>query len=184
MDRAANHALRDARPNPHVLAPGDVLDVPDPDEQQIAFSPGGRQRFQSVVPKTHLRLRLALANGAPAANKRFELELPGAAHPLRGSTDGDGVLDAQIGVLHTSAMVLLFLDGDWPVRIPVRLGYLDPIDRPTGIAARLRNLGYDVGEGSQALAEAVRTFQREASLPVTGAVDDATRTQLVDRHGV
>lgn len=184
LDRDANHGLRDARANPHVLAPGDVLDVPEPAVRQLAFSPGGTKRYTASVPRTNLRLKLTTPTGEAAANKRFQVELPGAKSPIEGTTDGDGVLDVPIGVNYTSATILLFLGEEDPIRLPVRIGHLDPEHLDSGVAGRLRNLGYSVGEGSEALAQGVRAFQRRESLPESGVVDEDTRARLVERHGV
>jgi hypothetical protein len=61
----------------------------------------------------------------------------------------------------------------------LQLGTLDPIDTSTGLTARLFNLGY----GTDDIAEAIRAFQAKKRLPVTGQADDATRSRLVSEFG-
>ena len=184
LGRPGNHALRTSRPNPYVLAPGDIVDVPEPNAQRIPFSPGGTARYRVRIPKTHLRVKLTTPKGEPAKNKRFEVVAPGAKEPIKGTTDGDGVLDVEIGVLHASVMVRLFLDGDDPLLVPILVGHLDPIDQGSGVRGRLKNLGYAVGEGAEALALAIDAFQRAHHLPPTGVADRGTLDAINDAHGV
>jgi hypothetical protein len=183
MDREGNRALRDARDNVHVLSPGDVLDVPPPAERRIPFSSGGTARYKARVPKTHLRLKLVLPNGDAAANEPFEVSVPGGREPIAGTTDGEGVLDVEMAVTHTRAVVRVFRDGDHAVEVPVLVGHLDPVGEASGVRGRLANLGYAVGEGPDALSAAVRAFQRHEELVESGTVDDETRARLVERHG-
>lgn len=183
MNRDGNSALRDARPNHHVLAPGDVVDVPDAVERRIAFTHGGTARYKARVPKAHVRLRLLLPSGDPAANKRFEVAVPGARAPITGTSDGDGVVDVEVAVLHTHATLRLQLgERDW-LEIPVHIGHMDPDALESGVRARLANLGHAPGQGADALADAVRRFQIGEELPVTGVVDDETRARLLERSG-
>jgi hypothetical protein len=68
---------------------------------------------------------------------------------------------------------------------PVRVGDMDPIDEPSGVAKRLVHLGYLVDEPDEdpdAVADAVRRFQRREALPETGQVDDATKAALLRAH--
>lgn len=183
MDREANHALRDARGNHHVLAPGDVLDVPEREARKISFTRGGTARYTARVPKTHLRMKFVTPTGEAAANKRCEVSVPGASEPIAATTDGDGVLDVEMTVTHTRATVKLFLSGDDFLEIPVLVGHLDPHTDDSGARQRLANLGYATGAGPTALAAAVRRFQRAEELSETGVLDDGTRARLRERHG-
>ncbi len=184
LDRSANERLRDARPNPHVLAPGDVVDVPEASAREVDFRSGGTVRYKARVPKTHVHLALRDEAGNAAANKRCEVVLPGAREPLATQTDGDGKLEVAIAVHHMAATLRVWLsdEGD-PLEIPLHIGHLDPIDRASGVGGRLHNLGYAVGAGGEGLAEAVRAFQRAEGLTDTGVADDTTRARLVERHG-
>ncbi|MFO0550729.1 MAG: peptidoglycan-binding domain-containing protein [Polyangiaceae bacterium] len=184
MARQENKALAQARPNANVLAPGDVVDVPEQTRQPVSFSPGGTAKYRVRVQKTHVRLKLVQPDGKAIANKRFEVVSSGAKRPVEGRTDGDGVLDALVSVHQTHAQVRVFVDGDEPLEFPVLIGHLDPISEPTGVAGRLRNLGYSVAIGVEGLAAAVAAFQRDQGLPETGQVDDATREALEQHHGV
>ena len=52
----------------------------------------------------------------------------------------------------------------------IMLGHIDPIDTPSGIKARLENLGYECGEDDNTLdqmtIEAIRMFQADNDLKI------------------
>jgi peptidoglycan hydrolase-like protein with peptidoglycan-binding domain len=68
---------------------------------------------------------------------------------------------------------------------------MDPITEPSGVRARLANLGYrgvsDDNVGAEwnepGLVYALSAFQRDQHLEVTGTLDDATRDALQERYG-
>jgi hypothetical protein len=68
----------------------------------------------------------------------------------------------------------------------LNLGYLNPEDSNSGVQARLKNLGYYLGEITGKIddetQEALRAFQRDRELPETGEADDATREALASAH--
>jgi N-acetylmuramoyl-L-alanine amidase len=76
---------------------------------------------------------------------------------------------------------------------PLRIGHLNPMDETpdegvSGIQARLRNLGYDVGPIDHRLGRrtraAIRAFQRDnPPLVVDGICGPKTRAKLIEKHG-
>lgn len=62
------------------------------------------------------------------------------------------------------------------------LRHLDPASEVTGAQGRLRNLGYPCGDIDGVLGprtkEALRAFQKDNALEVTGELDDATESKL------
>src|SRR4051812_21451021 len=47
-----NRVLRERRPNPDILTPGDILHVPDaPTLEPLKLSAGGTNKFKAKVPK-------------------------------------------------------------------------------------------------------------------------------------
>jgi peptidoglycan hydrolase-like protein with peptidoglycan-binding domain len=67
------------------------------------------------------------------------------------------------------------------LELDILFGSLDPIEELSGVQKRLVNLGFDCpvdGEVSDETTAAIEAFQRLFSLPVTGAVDNATRQKL------
>lgn len=180
----ANDALRELRPNPDMLAPGDVLHVPRADAAApLSLSTGSRNRFRVRVPT--VRVRVAIGRGGTLVrNERFEAR-PSAdrgAPPLAtGSTDGDGIAELEVpaDVRH----VRLTLPGRG-LAFELRVGDLDPLETATGLRARLRQLGYYVGSGGPAeVARALAAFQTDHGITVTGTLDAPTRAAIVDAHG-
>lgn len=64
---------------------------------------------------------------------------------------------------------------------------MNPADDNAGAQGRLKNLGYYTGPLSGSVdddtTDAVRRFQQDAGLPVTGQLDTATQSALAQRHG-
>jgi Putative peptidoglycan binding domain len=182
----SNAGLKAARKDPNVLAPGDVVHVPDRRDRVVERPTTQRHRFRLKNTPALLNVRL-LKDDRPRKNLRFVLEVDDV-EVARGSTDDEGRIqhppippDARMGLLRVTNEL-----GELEV-YSLALGHLDPIGTIAGVQGRLRSLGcFDGapdGEDSPALADAVRRFQRNAGLPETGVVDDALRGQLEEAHG-
>jgi peptidoglycan hydrolase-like protein with peptidoglycan-binding domain len=102
------------------------------------------------------------------------------------TTDAEGI-ERSISPLARSGT--LTVDGHvWTLQ----LAALNPVDNTadhgvSGIQARLLNLGYDVGEvdgvaGPKTRA-AIRAFQQEHRLALSGDLNQATRDKVVAIHG-
>lgn len=181
---AANAGLRARRKDPNVLHPGDVVVIPDKEVREEPRPTDARHRFVIKGRPETLRLRLLNEMDHPMANLSYALVCGGQT--LRGTTSAEGELKENIPPLEKEAR--LFLDvGDQPREITLRLGGLDPIDEVSGVQSRLANLGYDPGRADGILGprthEALREFQQQYALPVTGEMDPATLARLKDRHG-
>lgn len=180
----ANDALREVRPDPDMLAPGDILHVPRAEPAApLSLSTGARNRFRVRVPT--VRVRVAIGRGGTLVRSEPFEARPSAdreAPPIAtGSTDGDGI--AELEVPADLRHVRLTLPGRG-LAFELRVGDLDPIDTPTGLRARLRQLGYFLGSGGpDEVARALAAFQADHGLDVTGALDAATRAAIRDAHG-
>jgi hypothetical protein len=198
-DAPDNRDLMKARPDPGVLYPGDEVFVPDsPDAPKVVTASTERlHRYVVTLPKTLLRIQVKDEEERPLAGKKYELDLGGGV-VRRGSTDGDGILEEAIDPSLTQAR-LTVLDGEGD-RAPtylwdIAIGALNPVDVPSGIGARLNNLGFFGGEANDSIDEvddapydermamAVAGFQKALGLEPTGALDAATRAKLVETHG-
>lgn len=172
-----NAALRAAR-NPDLLAPGDVLFIPDKQPRTVSVQTG--QRRTIVVERTTVKLRLALRDllGAPRAGVACTLEVDGTSHAL--TSDGSGVVEVEIDARAREARLV-----DGGVEQILQIGWLTPADSAAGAAARLRNLGYLVAaeDDEPALRLAVELFQVDHALPVDGQWRSIT-TKLVEIHGI
>lgn len=179
---AKNSDLRAARPNHNILAPGDILYVPEHPPPGLALRPNTTNRYSAQVPTARIVFNLAPPAGdtgggsgaSPFANEAYIVE--GLGDPRQGSADGNGqvALDVPIDI----AEVHLRFDR-LGLSVPVRVGHLDPISVPSGVRQRLSHLGHcaeDVGD-------ALREFQRAHGLTESGELDDATRSALEQAHG-
>jgi N-acetylmuramoyl-L-alanine amidase len=190
-DDPANADLKNARKNANVIFPGDEVVVPDPKESNKNESCGTekRHKFQIKLPKTWLRIALHDEDDKPLSGKSFRLEI--GDDQYEGTTDGDGVVEQAVSPTAVNATLTLFLTSDkakgeryvWDVSI----GHLDPIESVEGAQARLNNLGYPAGptdgDPGPRTEAALRTFQKDAGLTVTGDYDDATKNKLLELHG-
>ncbi len=185
-DAPENGELRELRPNPQVLQPGDVVVIPDNKDPALRVSLDKRtivaKRKRDVQP---LRILLRLSDGEPLANRDYRLAFEG--QEVRGKTDAAGLLREEIpvGVLKAQLQV-------GKETRTLLIGFLDPLqDSPdkgiAGVQGRLKNLGlYDGpidGKSNAELEEAIRSFQSNEDLPETGEADEETLDKLLEVHG-
>jgi hypothetical protein len=185
-----NAALKKLRREQYgILLPGDVLEIPERRLKVVELATGKRHTLRVKNRVMRLRVRF-LVNRKPRSRQTFAMEVDGA--PRDGVTDADGWLDEAIPVA-TKRVRVVFDDrderqdpGDVEEHV-FRVGALDPIDHPTGLQARLRNLGFYPGKIDGHVGEvtvaAIRAFQRYAKVPATGEVDDVTRSALELAYG-
>ncbi|MFO0555575.1 MAG: peptidoglycan-binding domain-containing protein [Polyangiaceae bacterium] len=175
-----NAALRERRPNRDILYPGDILEIPDAEPNAAPVQQGSSNDYSAAIPKVKITVLLEGPEG-PLANEPFSIE--GLAETT-GSTNGAGEIDLEIPVDVKSFTVSL-TQKEYAYNILV--GHLDPPTEDSGIRQRLTNLGIfrraSPPEDAAAYRAAIREFQRQKSLPITGEVDDATREAIVSAHG-
>jgi hypothetical protein len=152
--------------------------------------PPQRERHEDRVTEQRHRFR---RKGAPVVLRLyFEIvDEARADEPYRADVDGvihEGVLDAEgfleLKVPPSARQAEIFIGQDDEPYL-VSLGHLDPESTPSGARGRLVNLGYDPGHGppeDPAFRDAVRSFQRDRDLDVTGELDSATLEELGARH--
>ncbi len=180
-----NADLRAQRDNPDQLVTGDVLYVPEPTRKWLPLKVGATNAFAAPRPKVKIHLRF-VAEGKALANEKYAIE----GEDLKGTTDGDGCIECEIA-LTTAAVRVRFIERR--EIYTAHVGHLDPASEPSGARQRLAALGA-FGRASaarvamtaiseEALADALRVFQRTNKLDVTGELDEATRAKLVDLHG-
>ncbi len=187
-DHADNAAFRAKRPNPNVIYPGDELAIPDKDTKQVTLGTTSKHTLQVKRQKVMLRVELRDELDEPLAGKEYELKLGQSVY--EGTTDGDGILEEKVKASEELGELTVWGSSDreaerWFWNISV--GHLDPVEELVGVRQRLNNLGYYCeargAEADDSLRFAVKGFQRAAELEVTGEVDDATRSKLVELHG-
>jgi N-acetylmuramoyl-L-alanine amidase len=179
-----NANLRQKRPDPNLLYPGDEVVIPDRQKKTLVLPTGARHRIVITLPKRKVSVRVLNAEGKPAANQRFTIEADGDTH--KGTTDGEGI---ATGLLPANVQIaVLCVNGG---RTVLDLGHLNPIeetedDGVSGSQARLKNLGYLPGamdgELGPKTASALCAFQRDRQLDETGELDRNTLRALKDDH--
>jgi hypothetical protein len=171
----ANRALRERRPSPSLLAPGDVLHVPiDPSERGVEVYPKQANRYRARTPLVEVTVVLRDEAGEPSCvGEAFAAFVRGER--VEGVVAEGGRVRLSVPVTESEVTVVLERLG---VVMPVRVGHLDPLDEASGVRHRLDHLGYDTSD----LDEATRAFQRAHELEPTGVVDEATRRALRRGH--
>jgi N-acetylmuramoyl-L-alanine amidase len=176
-DHEENAALREQRPNAHILLPGDRVFVPARDEGGLRVERGQTHRFRGARPRSRLSLHLRGDDGQPVSGRRYTLEVAGES--FAGTTGADGAVDHSVDARARQGTLRLY-QGDTPVHtMTLAIGHLDPVDTESGAHHRLTNLGY---ARSDELDERLRAFQRDHGLPQSGALDAATRAKLSELH--
>jgi hypothetical protein len=176
-----NEALTKQRKNRDMLCPGDLLFVPGEPPEPLALSVGTVNAYQATVPKTPVKVHFD-PKASEVANKPFEVHGAGGEKPLTGTVSGDGAVEFDVPVNVRWVEVVI---PDAGIRTSIHVGDLDPIDEPSGVTQRLRNLGLlplkgDVSD--EDIAAALRTLQKRNGLPPTGTLDDPTKAAVAAAH--
>src|SRR5262249_10848825 len=158
---------------PNVLYPNDVVFVPDLRPKQIACPTEKRHPFVKKGSRAKLKIRL-LDGKDPRANVPYKLQIDGIW--IEGTTDSDGYLEQP---LPPSARKGQLLVGQGPTQDvhDLDFGHVDPIQTDSGVAKRLHDLGYETGSDPSI---AIRGFQADQGLEVTGQADDAFKQKLTE----
>lgn len=181
-DHGQNADLRQKRPNPNVLFPGDRLYIPDKELKSVSRSTNQQHTFQVKAQRLKLRLVLEDLYEKPIANAPCELHVESEIHQL--TTDGRGKIEQDIPTTAENVRLIIrsketALDD---LIIPIKIGHLDPVDEMTGQQARLANLGYYTGpidgQENPAFRLAVEEFQCDQGLAVDGVCGPQAQAKL------
>lgn len=181
-----NAALKARRKDMNILAPGDALVIPARRSLWIEASTAKRYALRQKGGAQTLNIRF-LFGTRPRANLDYLLKIAcddGAIMADQaGKTDADGFVKATVPPATISAEITL-LDGPLREVHSFAVGAVRPIDTLEGVQARLRNLGYDCADEDASsgpmTGAALRAFQQDHQLAVSGEIDDATRATLQD----
>jgi N-acetylmuramoyl-L-alanine amidase len=183
-DADNNATLKAQRRDMNVLLPGDVVWIPDVSVVGRSCEIGKRHVFRRKGVPAALRLQL-MRNGNPRADLPYRLTIGDTV--LKGKTDAQGRLHVFVSPQARDATLYL---GTEEERVQLQLGAMDPEDSPSGIEKRLINLGYLTASAAESpddgtrLRGALRQFQADRKLDITGEADAATRASLVSTHDV
>ncbi len=183
-----NAEFKKKRPNPHVLAPGDQIVIPDKRPGDVSVPTGSTHQFKLKTGVTLLRTALLDSAQKPISGKKYKLAA--GEKQYEGVTDSEGVIERNIPDDVEEVTLFLWAEGDPPKRprvLKLKVGHLDPVDLVTGVQARLKNLGYECGpiDGtvSDKTQEALKAFQKSQGLTEDGQPSDETKAKLREVHG-
>jgi hypothetical protein len=173
-----NLTLRNQRGNPNVLAPGDLVYIPDR-ELRYESKPVDRRHNFVLSEKRRQLLRIQWIDHDYQVIKGKRYVLAAAGTFVAGEFDERGFIEQWIPIECHEAKLTVWLRGD-PARpgktYVLKIGDLDPAENMTGRKGRLANLalfaGELTGDDDPDVEQAERILLRE------------TGQGLVGRHGV
>jgi N-acetylmuramoyl-L-alanine amidase len=177
----ANEALRGKRTDMNVLMAGDQVFVPAIRPKYEKRPSGATHRFKRKGLPARFRIQLFDRN-VPRANQPFTLRVDGREE--KGTTDAGGIVSCFVPAQSKTGELVVGEEGE-QLTLLLEFGHLDPLNELSGVQHRLTNLGYDCGAGGELDAEmvnALKRFQGDNGLDVTGAIDDATLAKLEAVH--
>lgn len=176
------HLREGAHARPEIIAPGQKVHLKELERSTEDGAMDSRHVFRRRDVPIRLRVRL-LQCGEPRGNLAYQFEVAGEARD--GTTDTDGLLDEIIPFDATEAMVRLTDEHEGELYV-FKIGYLDPVECLSGVQARLHNLGYNPGPIDNIMGprteRAIKVFQKDHDLTITGEPDDETMDALVEDH--
>lgn len=184
-DDPANAELKNARKDPELLVPGDRMSIAAVRPKNVACATGELHVFRITGRKTTVTIYVEDEEGAPFADKRYELVAGDAT--ISGTTDDSGKLEATIDARARDGTLRVWLEEPGlpdPYEREVRFGELPPADHPDGLQRRLANLSLWFGSSEDLSPAALSAFQTAQGIEATGAADDATLQKLVEIHRV
>lgn len=176
-DHPENAELKAKRKDPSLLFEDDEIFIPDMKPKELSKAGEQTHTFKRKGEPCKIKIQL-LKLGKPRANEDYVIEIEGKQ--ITGKTDGDGQIEQFIpGESQNGKLILRGGKEEYPLKI----GYLDPVDEIAGVKQRLNNLGYpcgseDAGELEEKAVEALKMFQAEQGLEVTGKIDNALKAKL------
>lgn len=183
----ANAKLKQIRPNPNVLFPGDAVIIPETAPKKLKLATARTHPIKVRRPKKELRVVLKDDQGKSLASTPYTLSIDGSDPSEEGTTDGDGLLKHRVPT--NTQSVVVEISG---LSLRFRLGRLAPLrdtpdDGVLGAQARLFNLGYNVGAVDGKLSRgthvAIAMFQHDREMPVDGELSPELIEHLMSEHG-
>jgi N-acetylmuramoyl-L-alanine amidase len=178
-----NAALKAKRQDPDVLLPGDEVTIPPLRRKDESGQSEMRHLFRRLGQPVRLVLLFKI-DDEPRAAEPYRLIVDGRT--WEGTTDGEGMIDVVIPARSRQGKIMVGA-GIREKTYRLRLGGLDPYNSVKGVQTRLKHLGYDVGHVDGRIGpqtrKAVRGFQANQELPITGDLDEATCAALRLAHG-
>jgi len=187
-DCPENAELRKERPNPNLLLPGDSIFIPDMETKDYSRATEKKHSFKLHRQPTVVRIVIADDNGKPYSGNKYQLVI--GYKTYEGTTGSDGLIEQKVDADEEEGELTVWWKGESQILTctwTLKIGHLDPVNEPTGIQARLNNLGFDCGEVDGLIGPvteaAVRAFQELHKLVVDGIPGPKTQAKLKEVHG-
>jgi len=189
-EHSPNAALKAKRKHLHILNPGDIVVIPTRQTKTVAAEVDHRYTLRRKGVPERLQIRFLDFRDQPRKGVPYILRIEAwdGPQPVRtGKTDGEGYVRQPIPPMATRGEIVLG-EGQQAEIYEFALGCLNPIDEISGVQARLNALRYDCGEPTpemnDAFRRALRSFQSDYDLTVTGEIDGPTRQKLESIFGI
>ncbi|MBL8240464.1 MAG: peptidoglycan-binding protein [Bryobacterales bacterium] len=184
-----NAPLRAQRPDPQILLDGDSVWVPKKEPKLYECETTKKHTFRLKKLWAIFRAKMKDENGTPYGERAYKLTVDG--QDFHGKTDGEGLVEQKVPPRAKTGDLTLWPDPNNLREVltwKLQLGHLDPAATVTGVQARLKNLGYYMGEldgqANAGMKAALAAFQSEHGLAPTGELDEATSATLEEIHDV
>lgn len=185
-DHPDNAELKQLRKNPNILLPGDILHIPDKQQKQVSCKTSQLYSFKVSSKKIKIRIILKNLNNKLITDTPCELQIDGKTYNL--TSDSNGLIEQEISsIAEEGTLTVKESDSTSELKIPVKMGHLDPVEEATGQQSRLNNLGYYAGEIGKIdeleLKSAIEEFQCDNGLTVNGVCEQKTQAKLIELYG-
>ncbi len=178
-----NKELKESGRTKDVLAPGDVLYVPERTTHRLGVALATSNELQGNT--AHVKVTVFFReDDCPIGGERYTATVGGK------TVEGTSGADGSVTLLVPTSAHSIFLE--FPELLVVhhlRVGDVDPIETRSGQLSRLRMLDYleeATGRGAPSdddIRGAISAFQDDHKLPVTGQLDDPDLKRLKDEFG-
>jgi len=134
-----NAKLRERRSNPHLLLPGDEVEIPERTVRSETAGTELKHLFRAKSSDLELEIILKDLAGEAVADVAYVLEI--GEHSYEGRTDNEGSISQPVTDADATATLILKLGGadeakKNELRIPLEIGSLDPVDTLSGFDQR------------------------------------------------
>jgi hypothetical protein len=177
-----NSTLRKKR-DPNLLVEGDLVWVPEVELKHEEAATETRHRYRLERQKDKLVLRFREVKAYIDLFGPIPYVLKVGAEKKKGSiTDEDHVVEVPLSIdLEQGALLLAGEDYE------LHIGALDPIERTSGMQARLVNTGWEPGEVDNVVGQrteaGTRAFQTHYQLKIDGIIGSQTRGKMKEVYG-
>lgn len=189
-DHECNAEFRALRPDPNIIYPGDIIKIPDKENQTQSRPANGRHSFTVKKPETEM-FRIVIQGDDGQALEGKRAALTAGSETIDAPISADGLIEIELpNGDEAEAELKIFLDPDSeePSHIyEVQLGHLDPVDTVSGVQARCNALGFNTGVVDGVMGsntrEGIKDFQAQQGLQVDGEMTPETLDKLREVYG-